>query len=272
MNRRLFLITSSIFFSNIFISSCVYEDEGAMSIEEDDGAMSIEEQRQRVRDTNLNAKIGDKISWSLSRIVNHLTRGLPRHKGRKKLFEFIQSFPYEIVYYDSTKTSLFDKERGDCRHKRVLLYYLLQEYKERVRMVDVVFNWADLPVSRDILNLLKTGGTKGLHSCLEVMIDGKWVYIEPSWDIGLETAGFPIVKNWDGNSPTIGITIGETTVVYPPYDRGEHYLDNLLKDHGIRYKLSETKEFVKRLNKYLREVRTSSKEYDKPLPSLLSRT
>lgn len=228
----------------------------------EDKPISVEEQRQRVRDTSLDYALNEKgpVYWNVPTIVHNLTTGLPPEQGRVKLFEFVQNFPYEVVHYDGTTTDLLAHERGDCRHKRELLFTLLENYKQRVRKVGVVFNWADLPVPKEILQELKSGGTKGLHSCLEVQVGDQWIYVEPSWDSGLEKSGFPIVKSWDGKSPTTGVTLGKT-VVYPhPYNIGE-----IMKKHGVRYVTSETNVFDRRLNSYLRSVRPITHPYDLPL-------
>lgn len=230
-------------------------------------ALTVDQQRQRVRDTNLDYALHQKgsVYWNLHTLVDNLTRGILSPQDRQQLFSFVQSFPYEIVKYDSTPVGLLDTERGDCRHKREFLSALFDTYGYEVRKTGVVFDWADLPIPGEILAHLKTGGTKGVHSSLEIRINGAWVALEPSWDPGLSAAGFPVVRDWDGAFPMLSVTGKSVTSYTHPYDR-----DVIEQQHGIRYVRAETDQFVEALNLHLRAVRVISHPFDAPLDAELA--
>lgn len=227
--------------------------------------LSIDEQRRRIRENNLqSSKDNIPVRWNLELISRNLTKGLDTEKRRIKLFEFVQSFPYEIMHYDAQPTRLLDYERGDCRHKRELLYSLFKNSGEQVRRVGVVFDWADLPIPKEMLSILKTTGTTGFHSALEFKTNDSWVYVDPTWDQGLQKLGFPVTTNWDGISPTKRVTNGKLTFYPHPYN-----FDEVLSKHDIKYVQAENQAFVTAVNKYFRDNRDIKADYDKPLDILI---
>lgn len=233
--------------------------------------LTVAEQRRRIRILNTdnsegsyNKKLG-YVPFNLSTIVKNLTRGLPHQDGRAKLFEFVRSFPYEVMKsYQTVPTELLAYERGDCRHKSCLLKALLSEYGERVEETLVLFDWKDLPINDSITDLLKKSGTKGIHRALRVYVEGRWVDLEPSWDSGLKHLGFPVNENWDGKSKMHPVTIGETKVYGEQWD-----LTRVSEAHGIHYDEEEKLRFFNELNKFLRTNRKHVAEYDEPLPAEL---
>ena len=214
-----------------------------------DDPISIDEQRQRIHNTN-QASGGDQVAWSNKTIMRNLTEGLDAVSARKKLFEFVQGFPYKLIHHEPRDgVELYDTETGDCRHKREALLHLLGEYGEDVRRTAVLFDWADLPIPDKILGIKKSSGTKGFHSGMDVKIGGKWVRVDPTWDPPLAGLGFPVTLGWDGVSPTKNATNG-STVAHPhgSYEK----LSDLYEQHGLRYPvLSETHRFNDAFNDWL---------------------
>lgn len=222
--------------------------------EKEKGAISISEQRQRIAD--LNAKNPDALNpWSPRVITENLTEGMEDVEARRKLFEFVRDFPYEITHYDPSREGrgLYDHEQGDCRHKRDALFMLFQALGLEVRKVAVPFDWKDLPIPEKILAIREKSGTKAFHSGMEVKLGGKWVYVDPTWDIGLKAAGFPVNENWDGVSPTKDATFGQCQKI-----SHEEYgtMDDLYKRFKVQYPLKEENEaFVAALNEWIERVR-----------------
>lgn len=220
---------------------------------ESDAAIAISEQRARISQLNRESR-SSKVNWNNNLIARNLTKGLDESAARRKLFEFVQSFPYQLRHYETDDmTPLYDTESGDCRHKRGALYNLLQARGFEVRKVTVLFDWADLPIPKEILDIKKNSGTRGFHSAMEVKIDGKWTYIDPTWDTGLARLDFPVSENWDGENPTKDITKGR--IIKYPHNSYER-IDELYSRHNIPWpKMSETIEFNGRLNSWLSRKR-----------------
>jgi len=250
MNRREFIKYAGLSGIQIILGCDFFEGD----------AISVEEQRRRVRLANMNSKEKNSVHWNIGTLVNNLTRNMSKEEGRIKLFEFVQSFPYEIVHVDGTRTDLLNYERGDCRHKRALFYSLLENYGDEVRKAGVVFDWSDLPIPKDILSSLKNSGTLKFHSGLQIKIENEWKDVEPVWDLYLGKAGFPVVTAWDGKKSTYSVTEGKVSIIPHPFD-----IEKTEKEFGIKYDIGETNIFVGKLNNYLRNLRGSVREYDKPL-------
>ena len=107
-----------------------------------------------------------------------------------KLFEKVQSIPYTVYKYDEDEID--EKiECGDCRHKTFLLKKLLEKEGIKVKKTLVIFDWADLPLPKKILNILEKTGTLFPHNILEIKIDNKWIKVDCSWDLNLKKAKFP---------------------------------------------------------------------------------
>lgn len=229
-----------------------HPNRNVLDTAESDAAITISEQRARI--SHLNKESRGKVNWNNDLIARNLTKGLDANAARRKLFEFVQSFLYQLRHYETDNmTPLYDTESGDCRHKREALYSLLQARGFEVRKVTVLFDWADLPVPKEILAIKQKSGTRGFHSAMEVKIDGKWTYIDPTWDTGLAKLDFPVSENWDGKNPTKDITKGR--IKKYPHDSYEK-IDELYNRHNIPWpKMSETIEFNGRLNSWLSRKR-----------------
>jgi hypothetical protein len=169
-----------------------------------------------------------------------------------KLFHFVQNIPYRISPFDDKfnhageSVSIFIK-KGDCRHKSLLLYNLLQEKNFDVDKVKVIFDWKDLAIPKEILGILKKSGTRWSSDALKLNINEHYpVYVDPTWNFELERAGFPVTKVWDGKGMTKQITEGELE-----YFDAEGFRD---ADHGIVLDKDEVEEFSEALNAWLDSV------------------
>lgn len=268
--RRTFLKIAS---ASIILPACERIDKmvsGAISLIENTGKpeshevtnISIAEQRRRISEMNKERQTTypgreNLVQWNLQTILSNLTEGLLPVEARQILFEFVRDFPYKLLRWTPRRgIELYDEESGDCRHKREALYYLYEIRGSKVRKVAVVFDWADLPIPKEILNKLKKSGTKSLHSGLEIEIDGKFVYVDATWDKDLSKLGFPVTQNWDGINPTRDVSNAECIKV----SHGEYTNQQALAaQHGIRFIESETEAFNQALNAYLEKFRNKKK-------------
>jgi len=169
-----------------------------------------------------------------------------------KLFSFVQNIPYRIVHFDdgsyacSENVNIFIK-MGDCRHKSLLLYNLLQEKNFPVEKVKVIFDWKDLPIPHEILGLLKKSGTIWSHDALKLNTNPYYpIYIDATWNSELERLGFPVTKAWDGKGSTKNVTNGKVEFFDADGFRNEN--------HGIHIDRIEASEFGEALNAWLDKV------------------
>ncbi|MCK4553497.1 hypothetical protein KAU19_00855 [Candidatus Parcubacteria bacterium] len=107
------------------------------------------------------------------------------------IFNSIRDIPYKIPL------SLDDKAI-DCDKKHKKLFDLLTKQGLKVRFRICVFLWSELNIPAKILKIPHID--KCEHLYLEIFIDGQWVALDATWDIGLKNI-FQVNK-WDGKSNT----------------------------------------------------------------------
>lgn len=167
------------------------------------------------------------------------------------VFELVRRVPYRLSRWTGDPDSLFQTGAGDCRHKEAAERQLFRTMGVQGQHVRVLFDWADLPIPRDIVALLTD--SRGIHDTFEAVIDGKNVIVDATWDPPLKAVGFPVLPSWDGISQTPAITTGSTTVIRP----GDVSQDTNLYDYfGLPYpKKERTLAFNRALNKWADGVR-----------------
>lgn len=156
-----------------------------------------------------------------------------------QLFEKVQKIPYKVCFFsrESINPNIL---YGDCRHKSELLHTLLVEEGYEVKKIKVEFDWKDLPLPKNIISILKRSGTIFSHDSLMVKINHKWIKVDCTWNPELEKKGFPITKNWDGQSNTKQVTEGKLKF----YDTKTYTID-------MKIVKVEVLKFAEQLNKYL---------------------
>jgi hypothetical protein len=156
-----------------------------------------------------------------------------------RLFEKVQKIHYRICPYDKNEINE-NLSFGDCRHKSELLKQLLERKGFEVKKVRIIFDWADLPIPKDILKILKSG-TKFVHRSLKVKVKGNWINVDCTWNPELKKKGFPITEKWDGRLDTRQISYGKIEI----YD--EEDFDKI----KIKINEEEASKFAEKLNEFL---------------------
>ena len=114
---------------------------------------------------------------------------------RIKAFEEVRDVPYHI--------DLLHRDLDhSCVGKRKLLQAKLAAIGIDSRPICCTFRWDTTPLPSEIF--AKASRPTSGHEFLEAFIpeNKKWVWVDPTWDSSLKTAGFPIAE-WDGLNPTI---------------------------------------------------------------------
>jgi len=176
---------------------------------------------------------------------------IPRAELLGQLFKKSQKILYQVCEFNPEKYHLKENvnltmKQGDCRHKSLLLYNLLQQNTFDAEKIKVVFDWKDLPIPPEILGILKKSGTKWSHDALKVKINDNYsVNVDCTWNLELEDKGFPVTKDWDGVSHTKQVTEGKLEF-YPAEDFKK-------QEHDIHIDKEEALEFADALNKWLKK-------------------
>ena len=110
--------------------------------------------------------------------------------------------------------------------------------------IKTIFDWKDLPIPKEILNILKNSTTRQPHDLIEVKLSQyNKSYIDPTWNPELEALGFPVTTEWEGKGSTKQIT-------REPLEYFES--DNFNpENHEIITDKEEYDKFAQALNKWL---------------------
>lgn len=166
---------------------------------------------------------------------------------RIKVFNSVRDIPYYIA--------IGAEQDYCCSTKATILQKLLHSLGIQSRPIVCVFNWSDSRIPLEILKLFREKDEK--HAYLEVKIPetGKWVKIDPTWDIKLDKI-FPIAQ-WDGLHATVLAV--KSIKTYSAQESQKLLLEegNEIKEEIEKFMI-RNKEFYIQLNKWLGENRQSS--------------
>src|SRR3989338_1541877 len=159
-----------------------------------------------------------------------------------ELFEKVQKIPYKVCIFKEDDISK-DLKYGDCRHKAHLLNILLKQEGFEVKKIKVLFDWRDLPLPKEIIEILEKSDTRWLHDSVKVKIGDEWIKVDCTWNPELEKVGFPVTKNWNGRSDTKQVTKEKIEF----FDLEEFNIKpNIIKEEAYK--------FADKLNEFVKEV------------------
>ncbi|ODT74926.1 MAG: hypothetical protein ABS76_35640 [Pelagibacterium sp. SCN 64-44] len=229
MNRRSFL-SSTLALGTSLVASPAFAQA-------DFGAVVLETEAAIAARRNAGQPV--TAGWVIDRLAP-----LDERLRRIAVFELVRRVPYKLSGWTGDPDSLFNLGRGDCRHKEAACRRLLGRLGLQVVHIRVLFDWADLPIPREILAPLTD--TRGFHDTVEMTLDGNRVVVDPTWDPPLAAAGFPVLPAWDGVSATPPVTNGALTIVRPGDIPGDV---NLYEHFSVRWPVRErTLEFNRAFN------------------------
>ena len=160
--------------------------------------------------------------------------------------------PYKVLPFEEEKID-FTLREGDCRHKTQFLKNAFDKEGIEYRELVALFEWQDLPIPQELLDILKKSSKRWTHQLLEVKIGDKWLKIDPVWDKTLGHISFPTtsISRWEGDSDIGRVSLGE--IEYIPKDKFKK------EDYGIKIDKEEAHVFAEKLNEFLEEKRKEIK-------------
>jgi hypothetical protein len=157
-------------------------------------------------------------------------------------FKTVRDMPYRIPL------ALGEKDIC-CSGKHKMLKDLFIEQGLEVRYRVCSFLWSSINLPKKVSNIPHDDLSS--HVWLEVLIDGEWVIVDATWDIGIKNILH--VNEWDGKSNT------ETAVkpldIFTPQKSAD--IMNGENDEDILSDLKINGEFYKAFNNWLAEQRAS---------------
>jgi len=85
-----------------------------------------------------------------------------------------------------------------CSGKSTLLKEQLEKLGYKVKFRVCSFKWSDMDLPEEVISVPHEDLSS--HSYLEVLINGIWIIVDPTWDSGLKSIF--TVNEWDGISNT----------------------------------------------------------------------
>ncbi len=129
------------------------------------------------------------------------TGGLDPLGARVALFERVRDFPFQ---YPASRdpAEVLRARAGSCSGKHYLLGELFRLSRLNVRhmMCTHHFNESPLPFPDQMQALLRKNEVVDVHDYVQILVDGAWVDVDCTWEIGLRDFGFPVTDVWDGRS------------------------------------------------------------------------
>ena len=139
-----------------------------------------------------------------------------------------------------------------CVGKHKMLKDLLAKQGFEVRYRVCTFLWSSINLPKSVSNI--SHNDHATHVYLEVMIDGDWIVVDATWDIGLKDI-LPVNK-WDGKSNT-EVAVKPIDIFSP--QKSADIMNNENKEDTLN-DLKRNGEFYKAFNHWLNEQRVSVAE------------
>ena len=165
-------------------------------------------------------------------------------EDRLAAFRFVRDIPYKIALSS-------DEQDYCCSTKVTMLEKLLNNMDLKARRILCTFDWTDTPIPADIL-ALPYDKNDVTHIYLQVLVPetGQWIDCDPTWDIGLEKAGFPIA-HWDGKTATpVAVKAHHIYSEAETQRIQSEYTPDMIARH-----LNDHHEFYGAINEWLAEIR-----------------
>lgn len=187
------------------------------------------------------------------------TDGLGVEEARISVFNNIRDIPYVIVpQFRDPKvgtSGILELNKGSCQPKHFLLAVLFDKLNIPIKYVSYPFRWVEQPMKfpEDLKNLVN-GLPVSYHLACKAFINGKWVLIDATYDLALETAGFPVNKQWDGASDTKNAVTHIEEVIHNNLEERVNY--ELIQKSNYSEKEKELSGlFVQKFNLWLESIR-----------------
>ena len=143
------------------------------------------------------------------------TAGRDPTAARIALFERVRDIPY---CYPASRdpVEVLNRRAGSCSGKHYLLgeLYRLLGLKVRNMICRHRFNESPLPFPDPMQAVLLKNEIVDLHDYLQIQVDGNWIEVDATWELGLRDFGFPVTDQWDGRSPMLlSVVVDEEFIV-----------------------------------------------------------
>ena len=180
------------------------------------------------------------------------TQGLDPTAARKALFEHVRDISYRFPA-SRDPVEVLQHGHASCSGKHYLLGELYRRQGLPVRHMVCThrFNESPLPFPEEMQALLRKNEIIDIHDYLQINLEGEWLDIDATWELGLRDFGFPVTDDWDGNSSMLLTVIPDEQVRVEgePAKAKEEMLSTLTpRQRALR------KQFLEALSRWVEEL------------------
>jgi len=184
--------------------------------------------------------------------VERWTEGCDPIRARIAVFEHVRDIPY--VYPSSRDpVEVLQRGQGTCSGKHYLLAAAFRCLGLQVRHMICTHRFNESPIAfpEQMQALLRKTEILDLHDYLQLAVDGEWIDIDATWEIGLREYGFPVNDEWDGRSPMLLSVTGEENRIA---ERDPEKVKEEMLAHLTPRQRMQRKQFLEALSAWVVEI------------------
>lgn len=167
-----------------------------------------------------------------------------------RVFERVRDMPYGVIGTRDPE-QVYLRDMGTCSGKHFLFFELASALGFEARHFVCSHSFKKFPVELPphLKKMLDAKDILDYHNFVKVLVDGRWLTVDVTWDLPLKKYGFLVNDNLDGRISGVPIDTWETT---DPEKFKEDRIALMLKVEQDRRKL-----FLQGLSEWVSGLRVS---------------
>lgn len=128
------------------------------------------------------------------------------------VFERVRDIPYGVIGTRDPE-QVYLRNIGTCSGKNFLFFELASALGFEARHFVCSHSFRAFPVKLPphLKKMLDEQDILDYHNFVKVLVDGRWLTVDVTWDMPLKKYGFPVNDNLDGKISCVPIETWETT-------------------------------------------------------------
>lgn len=129
----------------------------------------------------------------------------------EKIFEKVRDIPYGVIGTRDPE-QVYLRNIGTCSGKHFLFFELAAALGFNVRhfVCSHSFRRSQVKLPPHLLKMLDEKDIIDYHNFVKVLVNGRWMTVDVTWDLPLKKYGFPVNENLDGKISGVPVETWET--------------------------------------------------------------
>lgn len=165
----------------------------------------------------------------------------------EKIFEKVRDIPYGVIGSRDPE-QVYLRNMGTCSGKHLLFFELAAALGFEVRHFVRYHSFREFPVKLPphLLKMLDEKDILDYHNFVRVLVDGRWLTIDLTWDMPLKKYGFPVQESLES-----GEFLSESHETSDP----EKFKEDKIASTMSKLEQERRKLFLKGLSEWVSELR-----------------